>query len=141
MSFPVVSGGAAPAPPISLHPLNATGRATTSSRRDAAVVVAVRSVGVVQVAGDDVVDVVPVRERLVSAALAVFVSGRMSAAGVVRHASIGIGPADRKPMIVDVPAVQVVQVPVVNVIGVSLVADRRVAAAASVNMPPVVAML
>jgi len=105
------------------------------------VVVAVSAMGVMQVPGDQIVDVVPVRKRLVSAALAVLVSGGMPAAGVVRHATIGIGPADRKPMVVDVPVVQVVQVPVVDVIGVSLVADRRVAAGASVNMPTVVAML
>jgi hypothetical protein len=105
------------------------------------VVVAVSAMGVMQVPGDQIVDVVPVRERLVPAALAVLVSGGVPAAGVVRHAPIGIGPADRKPMVVDVSVVQVVQVPVVEIIGVSLVADRRVAAAASVNMPTVVAML
>ncbi len=104
-------------------------------------VVAVGAMGVMQVPGDEVVDMVPVRKRLVSAALPVLVSGGVSAAGVLRHTPIRIGSADREPMVVDVSIVQVVQVPVVDVIGVPLVADRRVAAAASVNMPTVIAML
>ena len=97
-------------------------------------VVAVSAMGVMQVPSDQIVDVVPVRERLVSAALAVLVSGGMPAAGVVRHAPIGIGPADRKPMVVDMPVVQVVQVPVVEIVGVIAVAHGLVAAGLPVAM-------
>ncbi len=108
---------------------------------DAAVVVAVAAVGVMKVPRDEIVDVIPVRQRLVSAALAVLVSGGVPTAGVVRHAPIGIGPADRQAMVVDMPVVQVVQVPVVEIVSVALVADRRVTAARAVNVPTVVAML
>ncbi len=68
-------------------------------------VVAVGAVGVMQVPGDEIVDMVSVRKRLVSAALPVLVSAGVSAAGVVRHAPIWIGPADPKPMVIDVPVV------------------------------------
>jgi hypothetical protein len=95
---------------------------------------------VVQVAGDEIVDVVAVGKRLVTAALPVLVAGRMPGAGVIRHAPIRIGSADRKAMVVDVTAVHMVKVSFVQVIGVSFMADRRMAAAASVDVAHMIRM-
>lgn len=116
-------------------------RRASSGDRDAPVVVAVPVVRVVQVARDEIVDVIAVRQRLVPATLAVLMSRGVPAAGVIRHAPIGIRRAYREPMIVDVAAVHVVQVSLMQVVGVSIMANRRMAAAASVNMATVVEML
>jgi hypothetical protein len=105
------------------------------------VVVAVRAVGVMQVAGDQIVDVVPVRKGLVSAALAVVVSSCMPAAGMVRDAAVGIGRANRQPMVVDVAPVDVVKVPVVQEVGVSFVTDSGVPATRTVSVTAVIRVL
>jgi hypothetical protein len=76
----------------------------------------------------------------VTAPLPVLVSGSVPGAGVVRHASIGIWPAHRKPVVVDVAAVHVVKVPVVQEVGMSFVADRGVSAARAMNVRFVVLM-
>jgi hypothetical protein len=70
----------------------------------------------------------------VTAALSVLVSGGVPAAGVVRHASIGIWPAHRKSVVVDMAAVHVVKVPVVQEVRVSIVADGSVSAARAMNV-------
>jgi hypothetical protein len=105
------------------------------------VVVAVHTVDVMQVAGDDVIDVVAVRKGLVSAALAVVVSRCMPAAGMVRDAAVGIGHANRQPMVVDVAPVDVVKVPVVEEVGVSLVTDSGVPATRPVGVTAVIRVL
>jgi hypothetical protein len=105
------------------------------------VVVAVRTVGVMQVAGYQVIDVVAVRKGLVPAARAVPVSSRMPAAGMVRDTAVGIGRANRHPMVVDVAPVDVVQVPVVQEVDVSFVADSSVPATRPVGVTAVIRVL
>jgi hypothetical protein len=105
------------------------------------VVVAVRAVGVMQVAGYQVIDVVAVRNGLVSTTLAVVVSSCMPAAGMVRDASVGIRSANRQPMVVDVAPVDVVKVPVVQEVGVSIVTDSGVPATRPVGVTTVIRVL
>lgn len=76
-------------------------------------VVAVSVVRVVQVAIDEVVDVVAVGDGCVAAAGTVHVVGIMTAAAVLWSADRGIRLAHLEPMLVDVAAVRVVEVAVV----------------------------
>jgi len=80
------------------------------------VVVAVVAVRVVQVAADEVIDVVAVRHRLVPAALAVDVADLVAAAVVRRGTRGRVRGVDRQHVLVDVVAVRVVQVAVVQVV-------------------------
>jgi hypothetical protein len=96
------------------------------------VVVAVASVGVVQMTGDQVIDVVTVRDRLVSAALAVDVIGGVIAALMIRRAAVGMRGVDGHHVLVDVPVVGVVQMTVVNVVRVVPVHDGDVPATGTV---------
>lgn len=96
--------------------------------------VAVALVRVVQVARDEVVDVVAVGDWLVAAALAVDVAVAMSLAGVAGAAVRGVRGVDGEAVLVDVVTVDVVQVAVVQVVGVALVRDGGVAAAGPVGV-------
>jgi hypothetical protein len=78
------------------------------------VVVAVVFVRVVQVPVDQVVDVVAVRDRLVTAALSVGVGRIAARVGRVAVRMVGV---DLEHMLVDVVVVRVVQVAVVQVVG------------------------
>ena len=80
-------------------------------------VVAVCAVRVMQVAVDEVVGVVAVRNGLVTAGRAVDVRDVVAAAGVRRRAGIRVGRAHCDDVLVDVRLVQVVQVAVVQVVG------------------------
>jgi len=77
------------------------------------VVVAVPVVGVVQVSGDGVVDVIAVRDRLVTAALTMNVISAVRIAGVLGRAVVWVGTADREAMLIYMIAVHAVQVAVV----------------------------
>lgn len=94
--------------------------------------VAVVAVRVVQLAVDEVVDVVAVRDRVVAAAGAVDVVGGMSVGrlGVLR----GVGRVDGDRVLVDVVLMRMMQMTVVNVVDVALVADGRVPAARAVHV-------
>ena len=99
---------------------------------DRTVVVAVVAVRVVQAAIDQVVDVVVVRDGVVSAVGAVLVAalvaaGRLGVAGRVVGAGLD-------HVFVDVVAVRVVQVPVVQVVDMIVVLDRGVAAVRPVDV-------
>ena len=100
--------------------------------RDGAVVIAVPVVRMVQVPADEVVDVVAVRNLLVTAAGLMHVRSPMLAAGVLGRAVRRIGRADLQDMLVNVVAVRVMQMPVVQVVEVIAVLDRRVPAIGSV---------
>jgi hypothetical protein len=94
------------------------------------VVVAVVVVGVVEMVADQIVDVVAVRHRLVTASRAVGVRGVVARTGkgVFRSAVLRVLAAHLDCVLVDVVLVRVVQVAVVQVVHVSLVADCHVAA-------------
>jgi len=95
-------------------------------------VVAVVTVRMVQMAIDEVIDVVAMRHRFVAAAVAVHVAGFVAVAVMVGGADVRVGGADGDGVFIDVVAVRVVQVAVVQVINVAFVLDGGVAAACAV---------
>lgn len=97
-----------------------------------AVVVAVAVVGMVQVAGDEIVGVAAVLHRLVLAAVVVPVGGLVAAAGVSRRAGVGVRRRHRHGMLVDVTLVRVVQVAFVQIVRVAVMQHGRVAAIGAV---------
>ena len=90
--------------------------------------VAVRSVRVMEMPGDDMVEVVGVRHGFVTAIRSVLVRGIVSGTGVTAVAVRRILCVRCERMFVDVPFVDVVQVSVVNVIDVVVVTNRGVSA-------------
>jgi hypothetical protein len=98
------------------------------------VVVAVILVGMVEVALDQVVGVVTVWHRLVSAIGPVLVRAFVDAAVMVWGTPLGIGVADRDGVFVDVVLVRVMQVPLMEVVDVPLVLNRGMTAIGSVDV-------
>lgn len=92
------------------------------------------AVRVMQVVGDAIVDVIAMRHRLVTAAGAVDVAGRMPIAAMVHSAAVGVAGGDFDHMLVDMIAMRVVEMAVMQVVDMPPVAHRRVAAARSVLM-------
>lgn len=97
-------------------------------------IVAVGLMGMMQVPGDQIVRVVPVRHGLVAAGLAVHMDSLMARAGVGRRASRRVAGINPDQALVDVPLVCTVQVSIVQVVDVILMANRDVAAGLTVNM-------
>ena len=97
-------------------------------------VVAVPAVCVVQVAIDDVVGVVAMRDRVVTARRTVDVIRRVAARAVRRRAGVGVCATDRQRVLVDMACVRVVKMPVVQEVLVPVVLDLFVAAARPVLM-------
>jgi hypothetical protein len=96
------------------------------------VVIAVRAARAVQVTADDVVDVVTVRKRFMTAVVAVFVSGIMAAAGMTWCAFALVAAIFGKAMFVYMIFMDVVQVAVVKIVGVTIVLNGLVSAIGSV---------
>jgi hypothetical protein len=92
-------------------------------------VVAMIAVRMVQVPVHQIVDMVAVRDRLVSAAGAMLMG-----ALYIRRAAGGIGRVDSDDMLVDVIAMHVVQMAVMQVVDVPFMADSDVTAAWAVLM-------
>jgi hypothetical protein len=88
----------------------------------------------VQMAVDQVIDVIPVRNRLVSAVRSVHVTGFVAAALMRRRALIGVARSHRNDVLVDVVAMWVMEMTVVQVIDVTIVLDRGVPAAGAMFM-------
>ena len=107
---------------LALHHLNRT------------MVVAMVAVRVVQVAVDQVVDVVTVRDGFVAATGAMDVAGLVAAAFVLGRAAVRVGGRDGDHVLVDVVAMRMVQVAVVQVIDMAVMADGRVAAAGAMGV-------
>jgi hypothetical protein len=105
---------------------------------DATVIVAVVTVGVMQVAVDEIVNVVTVGYRFVPAARAVLMAGLMTGAMMIRRTPIWILRSHLDHMFLHkcrggVPN-GMVKVPVVNIINVIFVFDRGVTASRTVLM-------
>lgn len=94
-----------------------------SGRRESAVVVAVPGVRVMQVPGDEVVDVIAVRYRFVTATRPVDMALGVTRAGVRRRARGRIGRVDLDDALVHVAIVDVVEVAVVEVVDVVAMTD------------------
>ena len=97
-----------------------------------AVIVAVLSVRVMQVAADEIVGMVAVRHRLMAAAGAVLMSGLVRFARVSRSAVRRVDPRNRQRVLIHVISVPVVQMAVVQVVHVPVVPDRGVPAAGAI---------
>jgi hypothetical protein len=98
-----------------------------------AVIVAMAAVRVMQVAVDEVVDVIAVRHRGMPATRAVYVTGFVARAGVSRRAGGRILGVDRQYVLFDLAAGdRVMQVAVVQVVDVIAVLDRGVSAVLAV---------
>jgi len=97
-------------------------------------IVAVIAVRVVQVPVNEVINVVAVRHRLVTAPRAVPVVLVMLSAIVVRCAVRRVGGAYRHRVLLDAALAVVVQVAVVQVVNVALVLDAGVPATRAVLM-------
>ena len=93
-------------------------------------VVAVARVRVVQAPGDQVVDVVAVRNGVVPAARPVLVPGT----GECFVAPVGVEVVDGQTVVVDVVPVGVVDVAVMEEVDVAFVDDRRVAAPGTMDV-------
>lgn len=91
-------------------------------------------VRVVQMSLDQVIDVVAMRHRGVTAAIAVLVVAAVPPATVSRRAPVRVGLVHRDPMLVHLIAVRVVKVTVVQVVDVAVVSHRGVSAAVTVAM-------
>lgn len=91
-------------------------------------------VRVVEVALDQVITVIAVRHARMSAAGAVDMIGGVAGAAVVRRALRRVGRVDRDRVLVDVIAVDAVQVSIVEIVDVAGVLDREVAAVGAVNV-------
>ncbi len=91
-------------------------------------IVAVSSVHVVKMTRDEVVDMVTMRHRRMAAVGAVHVLSIVFAARVVGRASGRIGRIDRHRALVDVIAVDLVQVTIVEIVDMACVADGGMAA-------------
>ena len=102
--------------------------------RHGSVVIAVVTVNMMEVTVHEVVDVVSVRDSLVSAAWAMDVVGIMAAAGMRRRAVVGVGRGHLNHVLVDVAIVRVMQVAVVQVVDVAVVLDGLVTAAWAVDV-------
>ena len=97
-------------------------------------VVAMVTVRMVQVAVDQVVDVVTVRDGFVATTGTMDVVGLMAAALVLGGAAVGIGGRDGDHVLVDVVAMRMVQVTVVQVVDMTVMPDGRVAAAGAMGV-------
>jgi hypothetical protein len=88
----------------------------------------------VQVAIDEIVNMVAMRYSLVAAARAMHVGYLVALASMVWRTAIGIGSGNLDSVLVDMVVVDMMQVPVVQVVDVTVMMNCRVAAAGAVLM-------
>ena len=98
------------------------------------VVVAVIAVRVVEMALDEVVGVVAVRDGGMSTVVAVLVLGAVAAAVVAGCTGVGVVRVDGDPVLIGVALVGMVEVAVVEVVDVSFVDDGGVTAVGAVDV-------
>ncbi|OJU27739.1 MAG: hypothetical protein BGN89_09950 [Alphaproteobacteria bacterium 64-6] len=97
-------------------------------------VVAVITVRMVQVAFDEVVNMITMRHGFVSAAGPMHMIRCVPGAAMVRRAPVGILVRDFDHVLIDVVAVHVMKMPVVQVVHVIAVVDGGVTALGAVHM-------
>jgi hypothetical protein len=119
--------------PASLFPTFYCGPQIRRSRGggDATMIITMGAVRVVQVSLHQVIRMISVRYAIMTATGPVRMGLWMAIAVVVRCASRRIRRANRQHMVVDVIAVDVVQMPVVQVVGVIPMPDRLMTTARS----------
>jgi hypothetical protein len=92
------------------------------------VIVAVISMGMVQVVSNQVVNVIPVRNGLMRAVWTMDMSLIMSSTRMVGRASVGIGRVDLEGVLIHMIDVRVMQVAVMQIVCMAGVADGQMAA-------------
>lgn len=92
-------------------------------------VVAVIAVRVVQMATYQVIDMIAMRHRLMTAARAVHMSCGVAVTLVAWCAALGVIGVHRQTVLVDMIAVHMVQVTIMQVVDMAIVLDRRMTAA------------
>lgn len=111
------------------------GPSSLSDDLELSMVVAVAVVLMVQVAIDQVIDMVAVRDRRVSASRSVHVVGRVGRAGMSAGAGGWVMSRDLQDMLFDHPVEgRVMQVSIVEVVDMSIMFDCRMPAVFSVDM-------
>jgi hypothetical protein len=100
--------------------------------------VAVVAMRMMQVAIDQIVDVVAMRHRLVATARAMLVSLGVAAAIVVRGTAVRVDRTHGNDVLVKMIFVRVVKMAVVEIVHVALMPDRRMAAAGTVPVRVIV---
>jgi hypothetical protein len=98
------------------------------------VIVAMVAVRMVKVAIDEIVDVVAVRDGLMSASRPVHMPRLVSCATVIGRAAIRVLGRHFNDVLVDVIGMRVVQMPVVQVVDMIAVAHRRMSAGGAMLM-------
>lgn len=116
-------------------------RSTNSAQSDRAVVVAVVAAGVVELARDQVIDVVAVGDGFVTTAGPVLVARVVTGAVAARRAPSGIRGVDGDAALVDVVAMRTMQVPFVEIADVTVMLHRGVATVGPVNVLVVVVLI
>ena len=91
-------------------------------------------VRMVQVAVDEIVDMIAMRNCFVSAVWTVHMTGSVSRAAMIRRAGGGIRRADFQLAFIEVAFVRRMQVAIVQVVDVTIVLNRSMAAACAVDM-------
>jgi len=111
------------------------GPSSLSDHLELSMVVAVAIVLMVQVAIDQVIDMVAVRDRGMSASRSVHVVGRVGRAGMSAGAGGWVMSRDLQDMLFDHPVeCRVMQVSIVEVVDMSIMFDCRMPAIFSVDM-------
>ena len=99
----------------------------SSNELDRTVVITVVTMGVVQVAIDDVVDVIPVGHSLMTASWSVYVVFIMTCAGVIGRAGVWIFLIHVKAVLIYVVSMHVMKMAVMNIVDVISMPNRCVA--------------
>ena len=92
------------------------------------------AVWMVQAPVDEIVGVIAMRHRFVTASRAVAMRRIMAAATVFRAAAVRVGGTDFDDVLVDMPVVWVLQMTVIQVVQVPLVANRKMATAGTMHV-------
>ncbi len=98
-------------------------------------VIAVVAMRMMQVAVDEIVDVIPMGHRFVTATRTMYMAGLVSAAGVIGSTDFGVRFADFDDMLFDgAVCILMVQMPVVQVVGMTIMIHGCVATLLAVLM-------
>ena len=92
------------------------------------------TVGVMQVTFHQIIDVIPVRDRFVTAACAVLVRCIVAAAGVLGRANVWVRRVHSQRVLIHVAVMGMMKMPIVKVIDVSFMLDGQVPTIGSVGV-------
>lgn len=97
-------------------------------------VITMRAMGEVQMAGDQIINMVSVRHCLMSAVHAMAMSGLMPLAAMGRRAPSWVLCGDTEPMFIDMVTMRMMKMSVMEIIGVAVMGDGRMPAVRSMLM-------